>query len=59
VLGPLDDALIAALALRRVLRSVDRTVVERYWRGSPGVLEKLLKVAGATREPDRSPEPGA
>jgi uncharacterized membrane protein YkvA (DUF1232 family) len=46
VVGPLDDAIVAALVLRSVLRRTDRDVVESYWRGDPGTLDRL---AGARR----------
>ena len=48
VLGPLDDAVVAALVLRYVLRRTDRTVVAEHWRGDPALLDRIL------RRPDRS-----
>ena len=41
VAGPLDDAIVAALVLRFVLRRTDRVVVESYWKGSPTTLDRL------------------
>jgi uncharacterized membrane protein YkvA (DUF1232 family) len=41
VAGPLDDAIVAALVLRFVLRRTDRAVVESYWRGDPRTLDRL------------------
>jgi uncharacterized membrane protein YkvA (DUF1232 family) len=41
VAGPLDDAIVAALVLRFVLRRTDRAVVEAYWRGDPRTLDRL------------------
>jgi uncharacterized membrane protein YkvA (DUF1232 family) len=41
VAGPLDDAIVAALVLRFVLRRTDRDVVESYWRGDPRTLDRL------------------
>ena len=35
VLGPLDDAVVAALVLRHVVRSTDRSVLDVHWRGDP------------------------
>src|SRR5882672_8527984 len=35
VLGPLDDAIVAALVLRHVLRRTDHTVLTEHWRGDP------------------------
>lgn len=46
VLGPLDDAIVAAVVLRHLLRRAGPEVVERHWRGSPATLERLLRVAG-------------
>ena len=42
VLGPLDDALVAALVLRQVLRRTERGVLVDHWRGAPGTLDVLL-----------------
>jgi uncharacterized membrane protein YkvA (DUF1232 family) len=42
VLGPLDDAVVAALVLRHVLRRTDRKVIEEHWRGSPTFLDRAL-----------------
>lgn len=51
VLGPLDDAVVAALILRHLIRSSGREVVADHWRGDPATLERLLCVFGprATR----------
>lgn len=46
VAGPLDDAIVAALVLRQVLRDAGRAVVEEHWRGEPRVLERLFWLAG-------------
>jgi uncharacterized membrane protein YkvA (DUF1232 family) len=42
VLGPLDDAVVAALVLRHLLRRTDRNVIEEHWRGSPALLDRVL-----------------
>ena len=42
VVGPLDDLIIAAIALRFALRRTDRSVVERHWRGTPRMLDRLI-----------------
>jgi uncharacterized membrane protein YkvA (DUF1232 family) len=42
VVGPLDDAVVAALVLRHVLHRTDRSVLEEYWRGSATFLDRLL-----------------
>lgn len=41
VAGPLDDAIVAALVLRHVLRRTDPDVLRRHWRGDPVVLDRL------------------
>jgi uncharacterized membrane protein YkvA (DUF1232 family) len=46
VLGPLDDAVVAALVLRHVLRKAGRDVIEENWSGDPATLGVLLRVAG-------------
>ena len=46
VAGPLDDAIVAALVLRRVLRRTDRSVLVEHWRGEPETLETILRLAG-------------
>jgi uncharacterized membrane protein YkvA (DUF1232 family) len=44
VLGPLDDAVVAALILRHLIRSSGREVVAEHWRGDPETLERLLRL---------------
>lgn len=51
VLGPLDDALVAALVLRRALRSVDARVISELWRGDSATLALLLRAAGRGETP--------
>jgi uncharacterized membrane protein YkvA (DUF1232 family) len=46
VIGPLDDAVVAALVLRAVLRRTGREVATEHWRGDPETLERLLRIAG-------------
>jgi uncharacterized membrane protein YkvA (DUF1232 family) len=43
-LGPLDDAVVAALILRRLVRTAGREVVQEHWRGDPATLARLLRV---------------
>jgi uncharacterized membrane protein YkvA (DUF1232 family) len=47
VLGPLDDAVVAALVLRQVLRRAGREVVAEHWRGDPEALERLVRLTRA------------
>jgi uncharacterized membrane protein YkvA (DUF1232 family) len=42
VIGPLDDVLVVALALRYAARRVPRDVLEEAWPGDPRVLDRLL-----------------
>ncbi len=46
VIGPLDDAVVAALVLRHVIKTAGREVVEEHWRGEPSTLATILRVAG-------------
>jgi uncharacterized membrane protein YkvA (DUF1232 family) len=43
VLGPLDDAVVAALVLRHVLRKTDRAVLAEHWRGDPATLDVITR----------------
>lgn len=47
VVGALDDAIVAAFALRHVIRRAGREVVEAHWRGEPATLERILRLARA------------
>ena len=42
VIGPLDDVLVVALALRYAARRVPRAVLTEAWPGDPRLLERLL-----------------
>jgi uncharacterized membrane protein YkvA (DUF1232 family) len=45
VLGPLeDDAVVAALILRHLLRATGRDVVVEHWHGDPATLERILRL---------------
>jgi len=43
-LGRLDDAVVAALILRRLVKTAGREVVEEHWRGDPATIARLLRV---------------
>jgi uncharacterized membrane protein YkvA (DUF1232 family) len=45
VLGPLDDAVVAALVLRHVLRTAGEDVIAEHWRGEPETLNRLLRLS--------------
>jgi uncharacterized membrane protein YkvA (DUF1232 family) len=47
VLGPLDDAVVAALVLRFLVRRAGEDVVRRHWRGEPSTIDRILRVAVA------------
>jgi uncharacterized membrane protein YkvA (DUF1232 family) len=42
VIGPLDDVVVVALALRYAARQVPREVLAAAWPGEPRMLERLL-----------------
>jgi uncharacterized membrane protein YkvA (DUF1232 family) len=42
VIGPLDDVVVVALALRYAARTVPREVLMEAWPGNPRLLERLL-----------------
>ena len=42
VIGPLDDVVVVALALRYAARQVPRTVLLEAWPEDPRLLERLL-----------------
>jgi uncharacterized membrane protein YkvA (DUF1232 family) len=48
VLGPLDDAVVAALALRYLIRRAGVDVVREHWRGDPSTLDAMLRAARIT-----------
>lgn len=43
-LGQVDDLLLLALVLRRLLEGVDREVIEQHWDGSAGLLDLVEKI---------------
>ena len=45
LLGYLDDLLLAAVVVDGVLSFVDRSLLLRYWPGSPASLERTAAVA--------------
>src|SRR2546428_12424946 len=60
IVGSLDDAVVAALALRFVLRTTDGSVVREHWRGDPATLERLVRLGswGRRWSPAAAPCPG-
>ena len=49
IAGPLDDAIVAALVLRHVLRRSGPDVVGDHWRGNPATLDRILGVGRRRR----------
>jgi uncharacterized membrane protein YkvA (DUF1232 family) len=49
VIGPLDDAVVAALVLRHLVRRAGEDVVRDHWRGDPRTLDRILRVASIGR----------
>jgi uncharacterized membrane protein YkvA (DUF1232 family) len=53
IAGPLDDAIVAVLILRYVLKRAGPEVVSEHWGGDRVVLERLLRLAGSHPPPSR------
>ena len=51
VIGPLDDVLVVALALRYAARRVPREVLLGAWPGEPRLLERLLGTPAPATHP--------
>ncbi|HWD42342.1 MAG TPA: DUF1232 domain-containing protein [Actinomycetota bacterium] len=60
VIGPLDDVVVVALALRYAARRVPRQVLLEAWPGEPRLLERLIGTpATQPAEPEaQGDEPG-
>lgn len=56
VIGPFDDAVVVALALRYAARQVPRSVVLEAWPGNPATVDRLLGRRAGPRQP-RAGEP--
>jgi uncharacterized membrane protein YkvA (DUF1232 family) len=56
VIGPLDDVVVVALALRYAARRVPRDVILEAWPGDPAVIIRLL--GDARRHTSREQETG-
>ncbi len=50
VIGPLDDIVVIALALRYAGRQVPRAVILEAWPGNPSLINRLLGPVQATAE---------
>ena len=51
VIGPLDDLVVVALALRYAARQVPREVLLEAWPGEPRLLHRLIGGAGENHGP--------
>jgi len=56
VIGPLDDIVVVALALRYAGRQVPREVLFAAWPGEPRLLERLLGPAKPADPADPAPD---
>jgi uncharacterized membrane protein YkvA (DUF1232 family) len=52
IAGPLDDAIVAALVLRHVLRRTDQEVLVDHWRGDPSTLDTIIRLGRRVRPPN-------
>lgn len=43
IAGPLDDAIVAALVLRHLLRSTSQEVLSEHWHGDPATLRMIVR----------------
>jgi uncharacterized membrane protein YkvA (DUF1232 family) len=46
-LGPIDDAVVAALVLRHLVKRASPDVVRDHWQGDPRTIGLILRAAGA------------
>lgn len=53
VLGPMDDVVVAIVAMRYVRRRVGTPDLQRRWSGSEAGFAMLVRVIGSDRVPDR------
>jgi uncharacterized membrane protein YkvA (DUF1232 family) len=52
VIGPLDDVVVVALALRYAARQIPRETLDAAWTGDPATLDRLL---GSRTKPEPQP----
>jgi uncharacterized membrane protein YkvA (DUF1232 family) len=52
VIGPLDDIVVVALALRYAARRVPREAIEEAWPGERRILDRLLGPPGSPPTPE-------
>jgi uncharacterized membrane protein YkvA (DUF1232 family) len=49
LLGPLDDAVVAAAVLRHLVRTAGSEVIYEHWRGQRSTISRVLRIFGAER----------
>ena len=54
VIGPLDDIVVVALALRYAARTIPRDVLHDAWPGNPALLDKVLGRPAAKLAPEEA-----
>jgi uncharacterized membrane protein YkvA (DUF1232 family) len=59
VLGPLDDAIVAAAVLRHLVKKAGPEVVYEHWRGDPATIAKVLRIFGTSDRPTPESDPDA
>jgi uncharacterized membrane protein YkvA (DUF1232 family) len=47
IVGPLDDAIVAALVLRYLVKRTDPEVLTEHWRGDPATLRRIASLRTA------------
>jgi uncharacterized membrane protein YkvA (DUF1232 family) len=57
VIGPLDDVVVVALALRYAARRMPRQVLLEAWPGDPRLLERLLGASAPATHPGKPEAP--
>jgi uncharacterized membrane protein YkvA (DUF1232 family) len=50
ILGPLDDVIVAALILRRIIRRAGPEVLAEHWRGDEATLERIVRLTSGRRD---------
>lgn len=55
LVGSLDDAIVAIIALRFVLGMTDVEVLRAHWRGDPRTFDRMLRLAGRRGTPPALP----
>jgi uncharacterized membrane protein YkvA (DUF1232 family) len=58
VIGPLDDVVVVALALRYAARRVPHEALLEAWPGEPRLLERLLGTPAPAKQPADREAPG-